>query len=204
MFYRPEDGHGLPHNPFNAIVTPRPIGWISTRGADGVDNLAPYSFFNAVAYVPPQVMFASTSAKPDRDGTKDSVAQIRDTGVFAVNVVEYAMRDVMNVTSAGFDAGVDEFLQAGIEKADCDTIACSRVAGAPATLECRLTQIVQLPGAANFAVFGAVTGVHLRDDCLVDGVFDVTRYQPLTRMGYRDYAVIREVFSLARPDDNKG
>ncbi|MEM7490237.1 MAG: flavin reductase, partial [Pseudomonadota bacterium] len=86
MFYRPEDGHGLPHNPFNAIVSPRPIGWIATRGTMG-DNLAPYSFFNAVAYVPPQVMFASTSAKPDRDGTKDSVAQIRETGVFCVNIV---------------------------------------------------------------------------------------------------------------------
>jgi flavin reductase (DIM6/NTAB) family NADH-FMN oxidoreductase RutF len=99
MFYRPEDGHGLPHNPFNAIVTPRPIGWISTRGADGSENLAPYSFFNAVAYVPPQVMFASTSAKEDRGDTKDSVANIRDTGVFCVNIVEYAMKDVMNRTS---------------------------------------------------------------------------------------------------------
>ncbi|NIN77265.1 MAG: flavin reductase family protein, partial [Planctomycetales bacterium] len=87
MFYRPEDGHGLPHNPFNAIVAPRPIGWISTRGADGSENLAPYSFFNAVAYTPPQVMFASTGAKPDRDGTKDSVTNIRDTGVFCVNLV---------------------------------------------------------------------------------------------------------------------
>ena len=75
MFYRPEDGHGLPHNPFNAIVAPRPIGWISTRGVDGSENLAPYSFFNAVAYVPPQVMFASTSTKPDRDGTKDTMEQ---------------------------------------------------------------------------------------------------------------------------------
>ena len=82
MFYKPEDGHGLPHNPFNSIVTPRPIGWISTRGADGRDNLAPYSFFNAVAYVPPQVMFSSTSAKEDRGDTKDSVANIRETGVF--------------------------------------------------------------------------------------------------------------------------
>ena len=89
MFYEPRNGHGLPHNPFNAIVTPRPIGWISTRSADGIDNLAPYSFFNAVAYTPPQVMFASTSSKPDQDDTKDSVANIRDTGVFCVNVVSY-------------------------------------------------------------------------------------------------------------------
>ena len=201
MFYRPADGHGLPHNPFNAIVTPRPIGWISTRGADGSDNLAPYSFFNAVAYVPPQVMFASTSAKEDRGDTKDSVANIRETGVFCVNVVEYAMRDAMNRTSGPWPRETDEFALAGIDRADCETIACSRVAQAPAALECRLTRIVQLEGAANFAVFGEVVGVHMRDDCLKDGEFDVLSFNPLTRMGYRDYSVIREKFSLKRPGE---
>jgi flavin reductase (DIM6/NTAB) family NADH-FMN oxidoreductase RutF len=201
LFYRPEDGHGLPHNPFNAIVTPRPIGWISTRGADGHDNLAPYSFFNAVAYVPPQVMFASTSAKEDRGDTKDSVAQIRETGVFCVNIVEYEMRDAMNATSAFFGKDVDEFAEAGLEKAECETIACARVAAAPANLECKLTQIVQLPGKANFAVFGEVTGVHIRDNCLVDGIFDVLTFNPLSRMGYRDYTVVREKFPLKRPGE---
>ncbi|MBW4983741.1 flavin reductase family protein [Mameliella sp. CS4] len=201
MFYRPEDGHGLPHNPFNAIVTPRPIGWISTRGTDGHDNLAPYSFFNAVAYVPPQVMFSSTSAKEDRGDTKDSVAQIRETGVFCVNIVEYEMRDAMNATSAFFGKDVDEFAEAGLEKAECETIACSRVAAAPANLECKLTQIVQLPGKANFAVFGEVTGVHIRDNCLVDGIFDVLTFNPLSRMGYRDYTVVREKFELRRPGE---
>lgn len=201
MFYRPEDGHGLPHNPFNAIVTPRPIGWISTRGADGSENLAPYSFFNAVAYVPPQVMFSSTSAKADRDGTKDSLSNIRETGVFCANIVEYAMREVMNVTSGPWPKDVDEFEKAGIERAPCETIACSRVARAPANLECRLTEIVKLPGEANFAVFGEVVGVHMRDDCLRDGKFDVTAFQPLTRLGYRDYARITEVFSLKRPGE---
>ncbi|MCI5041998.1 MAG: flavin reductase family protein [Donghicola eburneus] len=201
MFYRPSEGHGLPHNPFNAIVTPRPIGWISTRDADGRDNLAPYSFFNAVAYVPPQVMFASTSAKADRGDTKDSVSNIRETGVFCVNIVEYAARDVMNASSATVDRDVDEFELAGIDKAACDTIAASRVANAPASLECKVTQIIQLEGESNFAVFGEVTGIHMRDDCIVDGRFDVTRYQPLTRLGYRDYGVIKEVFSLTRPDD---
>ena len=109
MFYRPADGHGLPHNPFNALITPRPIAWVSTRGADGSDNLAPYSFFNGVAYVPPQVMFASTGTKTDRDGTKDSVANVRETGVFCVNVVEYAMKDAMNQTSGDWTAETDEF-----------------------------------------------------------------------------------------------
>ena len=119
MFYRPEDGHGLPHNPFNAIVTPRPIGWISTRGADGSENLAPYSFFNAVAYVPPQVMFSSTGAKEDRNGTKDSVSNIRETGVFCVNVVEYAMRDAMNDTSGPWPREVDEYEKAGLAREEC-------------------------------------------------------------------------------------
>ena len=201
MFYRPAEGHGLPHNPFNAIVTPRPIGWISSRGADGHDNLAPYSFFNAVAYVPPQVMFASTDPKADRVRGKDTVANIEETGVFCVNIVEYAMRDAMNVTSGQYEREVDEFERAGIARAPCREIACSRVAGAPAALECRLSQVVQLPGAANFVVFGEVVGVHLRDDCVVDGRFDVTRFQPLARGGYRDYSVVREVFSLKRPGE---
>lgn len=201
MFYRPEDGHGLPHNPFNAIVTPRPIGWISTRDSDGRENLAPYSFFNAVAYAPPQVMFASTATKPDRDGTKDSVGNIRETGVFCVNIVEYAMRDVMNVTSGTYPRDTDEFTAAGIERSHCDTIACSRVTQAPANLECRLTRIVELPGEANFAVFGEVTGIHMRDNCLVEGHFDVTRFQPLARLGYRDYARVTDLFSLRRPSE---
>ena len=199
MFYEPKDGHGLPHNPFNAVVTPRPIGWIGTRSGAGQDNLAPYSFFNAVAYVPPQVMFASTSAKEDRGDTKDSVANIRDTGVFSVNIVEYAMRDAMNRTSGPWDRDVDEFADAGIEKAECETITCPRVAAAPAVLECRMTQILKIEGAHNFVVFGEVTGVHLRDDCLKDGIFDVTTYAPLSRMGYQDYTAVREVFPLKRP-----
>jgi len=201
MFYKPQDGHGLPHNPFNAIVTPRPIGWISSRGPDGRDNLAPYSFFNAVAYVPPQVMFSSTGAKDDRGDTKDSVANIRESGAFCVNIVEFALRDAMNQTSGPWEKDSDEFELAGLEKAQCETIDCARVVAAPANLECKLTQIVQLPGAANFAVFGEVTGIHMRDGCLKDGKFDVLSFNPLARLGYKDYAVIRETFSLSRPGE---
>jgi flavin reductase (DIM6/NTAB) family NADH-FMN oxidoreductase RutF len=200
MFYRPADGHGLPHNPLTAIVSPRPIGWISTRGALG-DNLAPYSFFNAVAYTPPQVMFASTGRKPDRGDTKDSVANIRETGVFAVNIVSFALKDAMNASSGPWPAETDEFALAGLARAECETIPCARVAAAPATLECRLEQIVTLKGRANFLVIGEVTGIHLRDDCLIDGRFDVTRYQPLARSGYMDYSVVREVFEMRRPDE---
>ncbi len=201
MFYRPENGHGLPHNPFNAIVAPRPIGWISTRGTDGTDNLAPYSFFNAVAYEPPQVMFSSTSTKPDRGDTKDSVAQIRETGVFCVNIVRFDQRDQMNATAAALDKDQDEFTVADIEKAECESISCPRVTASPAALECKLTQIVKLPGAANFAIFGEVTGIHIDDMAMTDGVLDPSKYHPLARMGYKDYSAIRDVFTLKRPGE---
>ena len=200
MFYRPADGHGLPHNPFNAIVTPRPIGWISTRHG-GQDNLAPYSFFNAVAYVPPQVMFASTGTKADRGDTKDSLTLLRESGVFCVNVVAEAARDVMNASAAGLAAGEDEFAHAQAQKAQCETIDCPRVADAPAALECCVTRILRLAGEANYVVFGEVTGIHIRDEFLVDGLLDITRYAPLARLGYRDYAKVSEVFSLKRPGE---
>lgn len=193
MFYRPEDGHGLPHNPFNAIVTPRPIGWISTSGSMG-DNLAPYSFFNAVAYVPPQVMFSST-------GIKDSVLNIRETGVFAVNVVGEAMLHQMNASSAALPRDEDEFAVAGVKKAPCTVIDGSRVADAPATLECRLVQEISLLGQGNILIIGEVVGIHLRDDCLVDGRFDVTRFRPVGRLGYRDYATVTDIFELGRPGE---
>ena len=200
MFYRPADGHGLPHNPFNALVTPRPIGWISSRGADGSDNLAPYSFFNAVAYVPPQVMFASTGAKPDRDNTKDSVANIRETGVFCVNVVEEAMLDAMNITSGNWPRDEAEFDCAGLSRETCLEIDCARVSGAPAALECRVTQVITLPGKSNTVVFGEVVGIHIAERVLTDGLVDYARMQPLGRLGGADYCVVRDSFSMRRPD----
>ncbi|MBS0574372.1 MAG: flavin reductase family protein [Proteobacteria bacterium] len=194
MFYRPEDGHGLPHNPFTAIIQPRPIGWISTRGPLG-DNLAPYSFFNAVAYAPPQVMFAST-------GRKDSLTAVEASGVFAVNIVSFALREAMNRTSGPWEPGVDEFALAGIAKAECATIPCPRVADAPATLECRLEQVVTLRGRDNFLILGQVTGVHLRDDCLEGGYFRATRFVPVARGGYKDYSTVTEHFQMTRPGEN--
>ena len=193
MFYRPEDGHGLPHNPLTAIIQPRPIGWISTRGPHG-DNLAPYSFFNAVAYSPPQVMFAST-------GRKDSVRAAEASGVFAVNIVAFAAREGMNRTSASLPQGTDEFAHAGIARAECTTIPCPRVADAPATLECRVTQILTLRGRDNFLILGEVTGVHLRDDCLRGGRFDLTAFHPVARCGYHDYAIVERLIEMRRPDD---
>lgn len=202
MFYTPAEGHGLPHNPLNAIVTPRPIGWISTRGADGSENLAPYSFFNLVAYVPPQVMFASTGRKPDREEGKDTLSNIRETGVFCVNITGEAQLDAVSASSAAFGREVDEFAATGVAREDCVTIPCSRVVGTPATLECRMTEIVALRGQNNFLVLGEVTGIHLNDACLIDGRFSPEVFHPLARMGYRDYAVVREVFEKLRPGES--
>ena len=191
MFYQPKDGHGLPHSPFNAIVSPRPIGWISTRGPQG-DNLAPYSFFNAVAYTPPQVMFAGTM--------KDSLRNIQETGVFAANVVSRPMWEKMNQTSAHLAHGVDEFAHAGVEKAECTLINCPRVALSPATLECRLQQVVTLEGGEDFMVIGTVIGVHIGNEYLTGGKFDVVKAQVMARLGYMDYAQITETLTLKRPD----
>jgi flavin reductase (DIM6/NTAB) family NADH-FMN oxidoreductase RutF len=201
MFYRPSEGHGLPHNPFNAIVSPRPIGWISTRDAQGADNLAPYSFFNATAYVPPQVMFATTGTKPDRDGGKDTLGNIRETGVFCVNVVSKALFEAMNTSSGPWPRETDEFTLAGLERAPCETIACSRVAAAPAALECRLTQVVPLLGQANTMVLGEVTGIYLADDCLIDGRFAYEAFTPVARLGYRDYTLVTDTFQATRPGE---
>lgn len=199
MFYRPENGHGLPHNPFSAIIAPRPIGWISTRGRLG-DNLAPYSFFNATAYVPPQVMFASTGAKHDRAGTKDSVAQIAESRVFCVNIADYALRDAMNASTAQHDAGISEFDAAGIAAAECTTIDCPRVADAPAALECRATRVMRQAGPSNWLVLGVVTGIHIRDDCIRDGRFDLGPTGWLARLGYKDYARVTDTFEMERPE----
>lgn len=190
MFYQPDQGHGLPHNPFKAIVAPRPIGWISSRSAAG-DNLAPYSFFNALADAPPQVMFAGDLA--------DSVRNARETGVFAVNIVSQSAMESMNATSKALPRGQDEFTFANVAKAECVTIDCPRVADAPATLECRLTHAVALLGHHNWMIVGEVVGIHLRDDCIADGRFDFRSYHPVARMGYHDYAVVQDVVEMKRP-----
>ncbi|MHA6266402.1 flavin reductase family protein [Aliiroseovarius sp. CAU 1755] len=201
MFYEPKNGHGLPHNPFNALIVPRPIAWITTRDADGSENLAPYSFFNGVAYDPPQVMFATTSRKSDRALGKDTIDNIQATGVFCVHMVGEDLADAMNISSGSYPRDSDEIALAKLERVDCTTIAASRLPAAPAALECKLTQITRLRGAENLVCFGEVTGIHLRDDCLVGGIFDVTRARPLARLGYRDYTVVTDKFSLKRPDE---
>jgi flavin reductase (DIM6/NTAB) family NADH-FMN oxidoreductase RutF len=191
MFYSPENRQGLKHNPFKAIVAPRPIGWISTRGRLG-DNLAPYSFFNAISDTPMQVMFAG--------GHKDSIRNVQSTGVFAVNLVSHDLLAQMNASSAALPLGVDEFAVAGVQKAECETIACPRVAQAPASLECRALQVLDLKGG-DLMVIGEVTGIHINPQFLQNGRFDTAAAQLTARLGYRDYAVIERTFELARPQD---
>ncbi|MDO5635211.1 MAG: flavin reductase family protein [Micrococcus sp.] len=180
-FYRPEDGHGLAHSPFTSIVAPRPIGWISTRGADGVLNLAPYSFFNAFNYMPPLVGFSSV-------GRKDSAKNAEDTGEFCWNLVSEDLAEAMNLTSAEVGPEVDEFALAGLQPADSTVVSVPYVAQSPVVFECRTSQVVALTDAAGgptpaLMVLGEVVGVHIAQELLVDGVFSTELARPLSRGG---------------------
>ena len=203
MFYQTDKrDHGLPHDPFKAIVAPRPIGWISSLSAQGQPNLAPYSFFNAVSSAPDMVAFSSS-------GWKDSVSNIRDTGEFVCNYVSQNLRQAMNITSGQVNHGINEFELAGLEMAPCRLVQPPRVKIAAASLECKLTQIVELKinsakSTDHFLVIGEVVGVHMDDKCIVDGIFDVTIADPITRMGYRDYSTLGDVFQMTRPTEKDG
>ncbi len=204
MFYCPADGHGLPHDPFKAIVTPRPIGWISTLDAQGRANLAPFSFFNGCGDAPPMVMFAQTGRKSRPEPVKDSVANIRETGEFACNIVSQALKEAMNLSSGTYQPEVDEFELAGLTKAPGKAISAPHVAEAPAVLECRLVKIVDdLPSwrehAFNIMVIGEVVGVHIDDAIVKDGRVDVLGYNPVARMGYMDYTTVTDIWAMKRP-----
>ena len=196
MFYDAVvNDHGLRFDPFKAMVAPRPIGWISSLSPDGVANLAPYSFFNAVSNRPNYVIFSST-------GRKDSISNIEATGEFVHNVATWDLRDAMNRSSAGVDSGVDEFELAGLEKAPSKLVKPPRVAASPIAMECRYVKTVELPptnGMPNLVGFGEVIGIHVDDSLIVDGKVDVTKFKPIARLGYHDYAVVEEVFSMERP-----
>ena len=180
-FYEPRLGHGLPHDPFNAIVGPRPIGWISSHDGAGHVNLAPYSFFNAFNYVPPIVGFASI-------GYKDSVRNAERTREFAWNLVTRPLAERMNATSAHVAPEVDEFTLAGVMPLASRLIAAPRVAESPVSFECRTTQVLQLQDSAGAAVptwmvFGEVVAVHIARHLLVDGVYDTAAAEPVLRGG---------------------
>jgi len=202
MFFRPGEEHGLRGNPLNQLVVPRPIGWISSVDASGEANLAPFSFFNAVAYVPPQVMFATTGPHL-QGGAKDSLANVRATEEFVANLATWSLREAVNTSSAPAPAGVDEFELAGLTKARARVVRAPYVAESPVHLECRLTRIVELPAPdprdPNTVVFGEVVGVDIADDVIRDGRVDALALDPIARLGYDQYTRVVEVFGMRRP-----
>ena len=199
--YRPADGHGLPHDPLNAIIGPRPIGWISSQSAAGARNLAPYSFFNCFNYRPPIIGFASS-------GWKDSVRNITETGEFAWNLTTRPLAEAMNETSASLPHGEDEFLRAGLTALPATQVNVSMVAESPVNFECRLTQCIQLHNAGGEAiptwlVLGEVIAVHIDPALLEAGIFQTARAEPVLRAGGPSaYYGISEAhrFDLTRPD----
>ena len=200
-YYQPADGHGLPHDPLNAIIGPRPIGWIASLSADGKRNLAPYSFFNCFNYRPPIVGFASS-------GWKDSVQNIVDTGEFVWNLATVELAGAMNETSASLPHGEDEFLRAGLTPAASRLVRAPRVAESPVNFECRLSQCIQLTAAdgapiESWLVLGEVVAVHIDDTLLENGIYQTARARPALRAGGPSaYYTIDESlrFDLTRPD----
>ncbi|MDR5857073.1 flavin reductase family protein [Caballeronia sp. LZ062] len=197
-FYDPSKGHGLPHDPFKAIVAPRVIGWISSRTAEGGVNLAPYSFFGAFASFPYVIGFSS-------EGRKDSISNIEATGEFVWNMSTRPLAERMNRTSAPVAPEVDEFELAGLTKGHGRNVDVPHVAESPAALECKLLQVVRIHDLAgqpmnNWLALGQVVGVHIRNEFLKDGLFDTAAARPIMRAGYRaDYAEIGEMFQMFRP-----
>ena len=198
--YEPRNGHGLRHDPFNAIVGPRPIGWISTVSGAGVANLAPYSFFNAFNYVPPIVGFSTI-------GWKDSVANVAETGEFCWNLATRALAEAMNLSCAPAPADIDEFEMAGLTKAPGKVVKAPRVLESPVNFECRLSQLIQLQGADgakadSWLVLGEVVAVHIDPSLLVEGVYDTAAARPILRAGRMgDYFEITPEagFEMRRP-----
>lgn len=199
MFYETSrNDHNLPHDPFKAIVAPRPIGWITSMSAKGAVNLAPYSYFNGISSRPPCVMFSS-------EGHKDSVSNIEETREFVCSLATWDLREQMNLTSATLPRGVNEMEQAGLAPAPSRLVKPPRVAEAPCAMECRLLQTVtphDLDGRAldRHVVFGQVVGVYIDDRFIKDGLLDTAAMKPIARCGYSEYAVVEEVFSMTRPD----
>jgi flavin reductase (DIM6/NTAB) family NADH-FMN oxidoreductase RutF len=200
-FYEPANGHGLKHDPFNAIIAPRPIGWISSRSAAGHVNLAPYSFFNGFNYTPPIIGFSSTSRK-------DSIANIEATGEFVWNLATMDLARQMNATAAHVAPEVNEFALAGLTAVPSKIVSVPRVGESPVSFECKLTQIIRLKGADGrdldgWMTLGEVVAVHIDKSLIKDGVYQTALARPIVRAGRRgDYFEIRQdaMFEMNRPD----
>lgn len=198
MFYDTKsNSHGMAHDPFKAIVAPRPIGWIGTKGRDGSRNLSPYSFFNAVGDRPKMVMFSSS-------GRKDSLRNVEETGVFTTSFASRALFHQMSRSSATVPYGTDEFALAGLTAVDGRLVDAPYVGEAVAVLECRVTMVTTLKDVEgvetdSHVVFGQVMGIHIDESVIRDGRFDLALADPIMRAGYLDYAGISPLIELARP-----
>ncbi len=198
MFYETDGNqHNLAHDPFKAIISPRPIGWISTLSNDGVANLAPYSFFNAIGERPKMVVFGSV-------GIKDNAKNIQDTGEFICNFASDNLKEQMNLSAADCPPDVDEFEYASLSKAPGKLVKCPRVAGAYAALECKLVDVINpldIDGnrSENHMIIGQVVGIHIVEEAIRDGRFDVTIAKPVSRLGYMDFATVDEIYAMQLP-----
>lgn len=208
MYYETDkNDHGLRYNPLKACVVPRPIGWMTTIDAAGRINLAPFSFFNLLSYDPPFVMFSAGAHERD-GGRKDTVANVEATGEFVYNMATWAQKDQMNTTAMIVERGVDEMAAAGLEALPSRLVRPPRVKGSPVHFECRLHQVIQLPGrkssSAHQLVIGQVVAVHIDDDALTaDGRVDTLKLRPIARLGYMDYASVDALFQMEKrtPED---
>ena len=199
MYYESDESHGLAHDPFKAIIAPRPIGWISTIDLNGVPNLAPYSFFNALSSSPPVLMFSSETFK-------DSARNARDSGEFVFSLATQKLHNEMNISSDTVPASENEYINANLSMAKCNKVASPRVEASPASMECVTLSCDELKDRDGkpidtFLVIGQVVGIHINEDFIVDGRFDTAAANPLARCGYRDYASVSEVFEIMRPTD---
>ncbi len=207
MFYETiANKHGLKHDPFKALVVPRPIGWISTIDGKGRVNLAPYSFYNGVGEFPPMVYFAITGTYGDTP-TKHSRMNAEQTGEFVVNVVSERLKEQMNVTTTMVAFGVDELRLAGLTPAPCTYVKPPRVKESPVALECRYWRTIELPVEKGHetkrgsVVFGQVVGIHIDDGIIKDGRIDTLAFKPVARLGYSEYTTVENVWRMRRPDD---
>ncbi len=197
MFYTADEPHGLPYDPFKAIIAPRPIGWIGSCDAAGRVNLAPYSFFNAVSSRPNIIAFSS-------EGMKHSARNALETGEFTFSLATRPLAERMNLSSAGLGDGENEFEHAGLTMAASRLVRPPFVAESPAALECRLTRslaLTDLEGRETGAhlILGQVVATHIRDEFIRNGRFDTALAQPIARCGYNDYATVERVWEIARP-----
>ena len=199
MFYRPGlDPHGLPHDPLKACVAPRPIAWVTSLGPGGVVNLAPFSFFMMVSSDPPTLMISCNGQKPD-GSPKDTRRNVEAAGEFTVHMATADLRAAMNLSSAAYDAEESEAEALGLNLLPGGVIRTPRLEAAPVALECKLWRMIPLIDPREAMILGEVVGVHIADAALTEGILDLARIKPLSRLGYQDYAVVDEVFPMRRP-----